>query len=366
MRPIPKLTVACLGALLLRPLPAQHDGNDAGKGKATVTPAELAQQLSDPERRRAAAVTLLRLGGPAAQAIADLLVDPALPMAGEGLLAREIAVEVLYHLGPAALPAVDALLDCMKRKELQSLRPRMLQAIGHCVPWHPDRVAATNDALGEMMMQQDARLRVWDVMSRLQFDPTRGTEALLAGLSHENAYVRQLAAEALELVARQRPDASTRQSIVAGLDAALADEPPPIFRLQVKWKNGAGGFAARPDNRTALTTALARALLAVDPALPQTAPGHADLLTHLDPRVRQEAARALGMLGAAAGETTDALVRALDDPEPAVARETASALGLIGKRDESVREGLARAAASADPQLAASAKAALRQLYPPR
>jgi HEAT repeat protein len=353
-----KHVIACL--VLLLPVAAQ----DTGKAAQQPGP-QLARQLLEPQRRTAAAVALLRLGEPGAIAIAEFLSDPKLPAEGEALLARETSVEVLYHLGPTAAPALDALYACLLRKDLPSLRSRILQVIGRCVPWHPERVKTANELLGERLMDQDfqaSRFRMWDALSRLQFDATADQAALLAGLTHDNPYAREAAAEALELSARRGIDAPSRSAMIQALQRALGDEPPTRFRLNVRWANGGAGFASHADNKDTLKAAMARALLVLDPALPETVLGHRDLLKHLDPRLRQEAARALGLLGNEAGEAAGALVLALDDPEPAVAREAASALGLIGNKDEVVQKGLEHAAASTDKQLAARARSALVQL----
>jgi len=347
------------GLVLLLPLAAQ----DAGKAQQPGP--QLARQLLEPQRRTAAAIALLRLGEPGAGAIAGFLSDPTLAAEGEALLARESSVEVLYHLGPAAAPALDALYACLLRKDLPSLRSRILQVIGRCVPWHPELVKAANDMMGDRFVDQDfnaQRARIWDAMSRLQFDATSDQAALLAGLANDNPYVREAAAEALELAARRGIDAASRTAVIQALQRALQEEPPAMFRLSVRWKNGGVGFAGLADNKDTLKAAMARALLVLDPSLPETVLGHRDLLKHLDPRVRQEAARALGLLGSEAGEAAGALVLALDDPEPAVAREAASALGLIGNKDEIVQKGLEHAAASSDKQLAARARSALVQL----
>jgi HEAT repeat protein len=353
-------TLAVTGLPLLR---AQADHSQEQPGRA-LTPAELVQALSDPARRCAAAVALLRLGEPAAAAIAPLLADPA-PADGEGYRARETAIEVLYHLGPAALPAVDALFACLKHKECQGLLARGLQVIGHCVPWHPERRAAVDEALGMLWLRMDAggpTIRLWDVMSRLQLDATAGLPTLLEALSHENNYVRQLAAEAVERLARQGLEGA-RQSAIDALRAALAETPPMVFHVTGRWGNNAGvDRIARCDNREAVKVALSRALVAIDPTLPDTLLGHRDLLSHLDPRIRQETVRALALLGEKGGDVTRPLLYALDDPEPAVAREAATALGLVGNDDEAVRSGLRVAANGADAQLAARAKAALQQL----
>lgn len=348
-----------LFALLLAALPAQDDK------PAAPTPAGLAARLLDPQQRRAAAVALLRLGEPAATAIAALLADAKVPVEGEGLVAREVAVEVLYHLGPEALPAVEALLGCCKRKELQSLRTRMLQVVGHCVPWHPDHVKPTNEAVCALVRDREfvaVRTTIWEVISRLQFDASADQAALLAGLSHAHAYVRTLAAEAIELRVRRGIEPSARAALVTALQGALGDDPPTRFELQYRWNGGAGGVSASCHQKEAFQAAVARALLVLEPTRPETMTGHRDLMKHLDPRVRQEAARALGLLAADAREAAGALVLALDDAEPAVAREAASALGLVGSNEPFVREALERAAASSDKQLAARARAALTQL----
>jgi HEAT repeat protein len=274
-------------------------------------------------------------------------------------------VEVLYHLGPAALPATETLLECYKRPEHEALRKRMLQVIGHSVPWHPDHVKQTHEALCRLSQDRalaNARTSVWEVLSRLQFDASGNQAALLAGLSHQHGFVRTLAAEALELLVRRGIEPDARPALVAALKAAMQDSPPTRFTISYTWSGGAGSVSTSFNQKDAVQAALARVLLLLEPTSPETVPGHQQMLTHLDPRVRQEAARGLGMLAAAAGEAAATLVPVLDDPEPAVAREAATALGLIGRNDDAVRQGLERAAASADKQLAARARAALTQL----
>jgi HEAT repeat protein len=350
---------AALLCFLLAALPAQQQ--PAAKGGPT--PADLVRQLLEPDRRRAAAVALLRLGEPAATAIAAMLEDARLPAEGEGLVAREWAVDVLYHLGPDALPALDALVACFARKDHQSLRSRILQAIGHCAPWRPERAEAAAKQIGKDTGDDMLGMEhFFATLSRLQFDASAETQALVAGLEHKNGYVRELAAEAIERTVRGGITAADRPALIAALQRAMQDEHPANFDLKWEWHGRPATTRGGCDNKESMQVALSRALLALDPMRPETVAGHRDLLKHLDPRVRQEAARSLGLLGAQAADAAGPLVLCLDDPEPAVAREAATALGLLGSGIEIVRQGLERASGSSDKQLAARAKAALLQL----
>jgi HEAT repeat protein len=349
-----KPAAACL--LFLTSLTAQQN-------PAEPTPAQLAQRLLDPGHRRAAAVALLRLGEPGAAALAALLANPKVAAEGEDLIARETAIEVLDQLGPRALPALWALLDCLVRPDHQGLRSRILAAIGHCVPWHPEYAKETARTLGKAATD-NTFLGIdgfFATLSRLQFDAAQDRAALLTGLGDRNPWAREAAAEALELSARDIDNAA-RAPVIRALQAALQDDPPTTFSISWDWNGSTASSTGGCNNKEAFHAAVSRALLALDPSLPETVPGHRALLKHLDPRVRQEAARALGLLGPAADDAAGPLVLVLEDPEPAVAREAASALGLIGKLDEVVRQGLEHAMASTDKQLAARAKAALAQL----
>lgn len=349
----------CLATMLLSAAPRGQPPAPADPLPAVV------RQLRDPAQRPAARIELLRAGAPAAAALAGLLLDPQLGTEGEDFAARETAVDVLWQLGPDARPAIDALLTCLEHKDLKGLRGRMVQALGRCAPWHRDQASGVAKALGRIATD-NSMLGVdgfFAALARLQFDPTQSLDELAKALADESPLVREAAAEALALRLRVEPPAEeARKAMLARLRAALDDDHPEQFRLQWDWNGSNATTSGGAHNGDAIRSALSLAIAALDPTLPETMAGHRSRLQHLDPRVRQEAARALALLGHDAADAVTALLRALEDPELQVARESATALGLIGTASDAVRAGLEQAAGSGDRQLAARARAALRQL----
>ena len=100
--------------------------------------------------------------------------------------------------------------------------------------------------------------------------------------------------------------------------------------------------------------ATAEAPMAVEAAISQ--------LRDDDPRVRWQAARSLGLVGAAARPAAPELSRLLRDEDPVVQIHAAVALARIGDRSNATVDGLLRAASSNDSRVARTAILALRRL----
>ncbi len=338
-------------------------GLAAAQTPAPPTPAALARRLLDPNERTAASVALLRLGAPAAEALAGLLADEQVGAEGEALAARQAACEVLCALGPDAAPAIDSVLDCLKRKDHQGLRGLMLQAIGNCIPWHPDRIATVAKAVGaaaedHSFLSDD----LFRALTRLQCDPTKPIPKLVEDLQNAGPFARAFAAEALARRLRDGATPGERSAAQKALREAVNGDHPSDFKLNWDWNGSQASTSGSCSESDAIRAAAARALAVLDPTDPDARLGYGAQLRHLDPRRRQEAARGLGLLGKAGAASAGALMHALDDAELAVAREAATALGMLGEGSDEVRAALRRASGSTDKQLAARATAALRQL----
>jgi len=108
----------------------------------------------------------------------------------------------------------------------------------------------------------------------------------------------------------------------------------------------------------------AEAMLAIDPAAPDSVVGHAYyLLYHPIAARRLAAARAIAHAGGARPrEVAPQLVAALADSDPRVVGEVVTALGFYGPLDEAILARLREFAAGDDAELAARASATLRQL----
>jgi hypothetical protein len=342
---------AVLALLLAAALRAQDDG--AGKAKA------LAAALgTDP----AAAGELFRCGGAAAQALLPFLKQPE-KWGEHSATAQPRAIHVLRDLGPEAADAVDALVDCLTAPGWKQQRNDLCAAIGAITPWL-ERRAEISKAFGDKFDgQYYDEGEFFALISRFTFDARGDRAALLAGLEHQNLYVRELAAEALARDLRLHPpdERETRQ-LGQRLRQALAEPAPTEFKVSWIWHGGTVRTTGSVGDPQRLGRALATALAAIDPAAKESAPGHVQRLQHVDPRVRVEALRALGGLGDAAADAVPAMIAALRGGEPQVAREAATMLGVLGPVAKAAREALTEAAGSADKQLAARAQAALRRL----
>ncbi len=137
--------------------------------------------------------------------------------------------------------------------------------------------------------------------------------------------------------------------VIGSLSAAAACDPATVADLVARL--GAGDEAARWE----ASTTLGRCEAAAVPALEQACA--ADRA-----RVRQGAARSLGLIGPEAASALPVLTAALGDPEPLVRESAAEALGRIGPSAASAVGSLIAAFADDDPYLAGAAAVALERI----
>src|SRR5262249_30264278 len=182
--------------------------------KATDAGALVRRLADDPN----SAAALLRLGPAAATAI------PPFP-ANTGLWgerrqpAMTRALQLLGDLGPDGAGAVDALIDCLEDAAWRPQRGAVLGAIAAIGPWL-ERRAEISQTLGNRCDKGGyfGEEGFFPCISRLSFDAHGDRSALLAGLEHNNAYVRELAAEALARdLGRERPTGKAATDLAAAL-----------------------------------------------------------------------------------------------------------------------------------------------------
>jgi len=332
---------------------------------AQVDPIEAAiEALQDPSTRTAAVTELYRAGRKAVPALARLLMED--PEGTRELDARRAALRVLEYLGPDAEDALDALVACLSKSDLTTLREDVFRVLGRTAPYLGDRAAQVSKALGDECDKGKyfGYTGFFETLSRLTFDARVDVPELVAGLRHENPYVRVLAAEALTLHARElRSDDENRENVVKALRDTIEGDHPTDFKLEWKWNgNQASTSGGANEVAQSIRVAAASALALIDPQDPLVAPGLVRLLHHVDPDLQVEAARGLGALGEDGAEGVDDLAEMLTESEPVAAYEAATALGMIGEKAKSAIPALEKAAESQDRQLAARAKAALRQI----
>ena len=226
---------AALAFALAVALPAQEDP----ARKANALAAALG---TDP----GAAGELFRCGGAAAQALLPFLKQPD-KWGAHAAAAQPLAIHVLRDLGPEAADAVDALVDCLAAPEWKEPRGDLFAAIGAIAPWL-ERRAEISRALGNGCDQGHyfGETGFFELISRLTFDARGDRAALLAGLEHDNLYVRELAAEALARDLRLHPpdDRETRQ-LGQLLRQALAAPAPTEFKVGWTWN----GTTAQTSDR---------------------------------------------------------------------------------------------------------------------
>lgn len=116
-----------------------------------------------------------------------------------------------------------------------------------------------------------------------------------------------------------RPTSKEIRRVMAAQEARPMEPAPTFPALQLS------GVLAAPTYGIRETAGDALARIG-----PETVPYLIRALQHRDPAVRQEAARVLARLGAAAEPALNELIAALEDPDEGVRRTAARALGQIG------------------------------------
>jgi HEAT repeat protein len=340
----------------------------------------------DPDVRYWTLVCLDRLGLEAARALP--LYERALGDA-DGMV-RKVAASALGRLGPEARPAAAALTDRLGDPE-DHVREAALEALGKVGAGGPACEAALQRIVEgpEAGPREKALLTLWEITR----DPARVVPGLLRLAGEEGA------GEALcDLVASIGPPA-----------AALV---PPLIQAMEKddydllWAAADALAAIGPGAREAVPvlvrrlghpsglvgTSTARALAAVGP---EAYPAVLQAFLGGEPRVKEYAADALGLMGSAAAKAVPALRQAFEevketearcwfaialaeiarDPEVApiltvlvrkapgyIARRAARGLGCLSDPGPEAVRALERAARSPDEDLAREARESLRRV----
>ncbi|MEX0717583.1 MAG: HEAT repeat domain-containing protein [Planctomycetaceae bacterium] len=295
--------------------------------------------------RRQAALTLGRIGRPAAEAV-PLLVE---------LLAAEERIEERTEL-PTAIWAVKALalfgpearaaaphLARLLRDESREARVRMaaIEALARIGAAHPAVIPALVDALA-LGPQSDA-------------PDARRTAAEFRGLAAEAlGSIGTPAASAIPALVRAADDENevVRRHVIAALGAMREEAAPAIATLV-----SALAFDESPAVRDSAATALGRIGAPATPTL-------AHLLADREEELRLRAAGTLAEMGESARGALPALERASADDSPAVRLRAAEALWRIARNGDRAIAVAVELLASRDRQLRISASRLLVEIAP--
>jgi HEAT repeat protein len=293
---------------------------------------ELAQGLQSKEHvTRGLMAAAVATAGPAAkpylpQVIAELMAQPGVQGENEYSAVYPIA----YGLGQCGGDAV-LLLEAELAKEGETARRAML-AIGNAGP----AAAPAVDALIKLLSSSNPQLRLAAADTLAQLGPAAepAVEALIKLLNDQDSDVCQRAAFTLGAL-KLKPELA-----VPALIAALKKDP----ENQIWWCSQALGefrAAAQPamplfiELLSKSTTCQDAELVLVNIGA-AAVPAFISALANKDPDVRYYAVTGLGSIGAAAAEAIPALLSALADPSAEVRWNAAQCLGAIGQQPEMV------------------------------
>jgi HEAT repeat protein len=336
-------------------------------GPAAVEP--LIASLNDKNLQHLAVVILGDMGPAAKSAaapLAKLLVEPDLDTA----LGREVIL-TLAKFGPAADEAVPTLIDILK-DEKSPLRPAAAWALG--------KIGARQAMfllIQALPKDESPEMQIVAPIALLLLNPDKeafinvAVPRLIGLLTHESSVVRHEAAATLASIGPKAAPAIGQLAVgLADADPALRSEylsalgaigpeaaealsviipeladPDLNVRYAATYAIGKIGPAAK-DAAPVLDRNLqgrdeflkmisAWALVHVTPRRPGLAELCVGPLTRAlllpDPRVRREAAEALGLLGPAATSSVPALEKIANDPDESVRQSAALALQKIGR-----------------------------------
>jgi len=261
--------------------------------------------------RRAAAV-LIRLGAPAAPALAAALKDKA----------RQERVEViLVRLGPAAVPA---LRDALTEETSGEAAAHILGLIGpRAVDAVPDLIAVLNRRQAPTALRSQAVF----ALGRIGEPSDSIVPALIAALTDNKMEIRARAVEALGLIGPRAREA------VPALAAALKDHEAIVAIKACQALSFIGEsdaaqalLAAFQDKRPEVAVAANQALWHLGPKADPVLPALLSLAE--DPIEKSAPAR--NLLASFGSHVVPFLVKALRDKEAARREAAADALGRIG------------------------------------
>lgn len=245
-------------------------GNIPGDMRVAVPALDGALQDKDRSVREAAALSLGRMGQSP-----ELAVPVLVGMLNRDDDSRDFARDALINFGPAARPAVPALIDMLKGKDppLPNYAAQVLGAIGpDAQSAEPaligvmrgtddqDRIEAA-DALGKIGRDQAEAVAVttrmlnaeedWFVRERAAYvlgdlGPTAepSVPALTQALNDEDEDVRRAAAEAISKIATALQDSHRTEAVEPLQKAMAAMQQSPDSRVKANASVGAGAIAA--------------------------------------------------------------------------------------------------------------------------
>ena len=319
-------------------------------------------------------------------------------------MVRLHAARALGRLGPAAVPALDALMAALDDPAVL-VRTLAVQALGSMGLAEDSSPGLRVEALGGMLGDNDCGGAAALALASLRGP---GRDALVAALGDDDPEIRAQAAkglarvdpdlllqsgDALDLLARNLADdtidvaVNSAQVLLAlgpeaapALDlvlAALESGDPDVRTLAARVVGSVGRDAERSvpalagllaDEAEPVRVAAAQALVAFGPEVGRAAPELIAALTDDSPVVRMAAAASVLELMQLDGAAAPGLAAALEDELPEVRQAAAYGLGVVGPGMQdaqagSVVHGLRHALAhDSDPEVSSQAALALARL----
>ena len=324
--------------------------------------AELIERLEDDQARDKAVEQLVAIGTPAIAHLINRLIDlNELNLDASGSRSDRSMLEAFLRVIGQVRPKIEEhphlveswIATCAEEPK----RARyVIRAVGDISPYYGVGEAKPVDALGAMlafMLERDrSAMQGQDMIREAQRAGARGTlrvdaeiQDLIQALAHEDAYVRELAAE---LLAYRRDEA---KGALAALRTALLNS-----HLQA-WVT----YSEKLPYPSSVHDTIAWAMVSIGRDDPASSVAHAYRLGHQDAKVRLSAVKSLQSMRDP--DTVPTLVRTLEDPlDLVILREAITALGMIGPAAKDAIPTLEKLAEHHDPQIAERAKAALRQV----
>ena len=265
-------------------------------------------------------------------------------------------------MGPAAAPAVHALLRAMKHRNADFRREALLDLPKIGAPTRTDA-----DVLGDLVGEAnfpEGRLYALGALVALGADAKPALLSLCAALRDHDPAVRRKAAEALGGIGPEARDTAHRDLL-----AALRDADPDVAAAATAalGKMGPPTIAEAPSLQVLLQDKAEPARRFGLNAFVQLGPDAADFAPYLEdslandasPELRRLAVAALFRLAPTAQRTADACTRALADKDVEVGRAAAAALAQVGV-EHGATAGLIQALGSDDEATGKSAEDALK------
>ncbi len=319
--------------------------------------AELIQQLENDQARGTAVEKLVEIGKPAIPHLINRLIELHGSNANvSGGRSDPARLEAILRVIGQIRPTIDEhLLELFQSCVEEPRKARyVIRAVGDIAPYCGKGEANPADAVGAMAAV--AMERNWLEWRSIGRETTRaaarGTlrvdseiQNLVQALTHEDAYVREVAAELL----------CYRKVEATGALKALREA---LLNSHLKaWIS----FSEKLPYPSSVHDTIAWAMVSIGPDDPASSVAHAYRLRHHDAAVRLSSAQALQNMKDPA--TVQALIQSLAEETVIHIRyEAITALGMIGPAAKDAIPTLEKLPSHDDPQIAHRAKAALRQV----